>query len=195
MELSADDIADSIWRYQAHSSRRVIEMVIDEEDRLAFIDAHRHPEVAHLTWRSIVDEPNTSFERSYVIARSNILMHVLLFPNVGKIRDHINHNGCDNRAEKHSKRRKRHVGVSIAPILRQVHASWSEANGHAKRKTFTWLEHESYEAAYNAAVECREENAQRVIAQIHRFIQIRLSRRAKHGWQKCVHDTPKNSLD
>lgn len=177
------------WRYKEGSDEKIIEIELTQ-GKIALIDADRLEEIMQFRWFAAKGDErrSTHYARTEHGKRSDgtegyMFMHVFLFPELKRPRDHIDHNGLNNTRvnirqgtnginERNRLSKKPHIGIVVLAHRQQYRAVWHEKNGQQRMKTFTWSKYESKEAAYTAAVSCRTENNNRVIDEIMRLQEV-----------------------
>ena len=165
-----NDWSENPWRYMK-GAPTVVEMLLPC-GRVAKISAHRHDDVRHYPWHAKPEEHTI-----YVCAkieRKQYLMHAVL-NDQWLTRDHINHDGLDNRDEN-----IRDGGNGINALNKhlkvdgvvRVHtgycwrADWTGIDRKPARKNFYWTKGDADSEASQraAAAQYRREMAEATLA-------------------------------
>jgi hypothetical protein len=172
-----NDDSKNPWRLKPGDGT-VIEILM-KNGFITEIDAGRHAEVKIHRWHALKGR-NTSYAKTAYFENGewkHVHLHVLLFPNIKFPRDHINHNGLDNRAvnvrDGSLGLNARNVNlISGGVIPDEKHhrwcAQWTNIHGQQKVIYFPWLKDDnaSKEAEHAVALKYRAEIHQTVLQEI-----------------------------
>lgn len=168
------------WRYKAGSDEKIIEMELTR-GYITQIDSHRWEDVRDHRWctSGTSHGSNVRYAQTQITPeggkKRSLAMHALLFPDITPPRDHIDCNGLNNLAanirsganslnERNRSKKREDDGVRLRN--EKYIAVWREKNGRSREKGFPISKYPTKEAAYEAAVSCRKQNAERVIKEI-----------------------------
>jgi hypothetical protein len=177
------DDAKNPWRYK-RDDQSVIEIQLQRSDLITLIDADRHVEIKMRRWSALKpSQPTSHVQASWKEdgVGKHALLHVLLFPNMQRPRDHINRNPLDNRAVNIrcgangiNERNMALKSGGVYPYATGYRACWTDFHGVHDSKYFPWSNYESKEAARAAAEAHRKSETDRATTLI-------MAEQAKHG--------------